>query len=242
MSYPDKATLKQIQFYVTTKYSCSYINNRKAQSIVATPYKRINDKSYDDLITKGFRRSGQYIYKPHCQDCTACIPIRLCVDRFILSKSQKKVNGSLKNSLTIKILPLAFNKDHYALYVHYQNNRHPTQDKSDTNIVDYNDFLIKSHVTSKLIEFRKNGELKIVTIIDIVNNGISAVYTFFDCNENKYSYGTYSILWLLELCKKKQLNYVYLGYWISKNQKMKYKTNFKPYELFINDAWQKSSS
>jgi len=87
-----------------------------------------------------------------------------------------------------------------------------------------------------------NNKLKIVTIIDIVNDGISAVYTFYDCSNEKLSLGTISIIWLLDLCKKQSLSFLYLGYWIHESQKMKYKTNFKPYELMIEGIWQKATS
>jgi arginine-tRNA-protein transferase len=241
MSYLEKKVLKDVQFYITTKYSCGYINGQDAQSIVATPYKNINSKNFNSLISKGFRRSGQYIYKPNCKNCSACIPIRLLASDFIASRSQKRVKKYL-DKLTVRVLPLVFDEEHYELYVHYQNKRHRNNNKNENDIADYNDFLIKSNVNSKLVEFRLNNKLKIVTIIDIVNDGISAVYTFYDCSNEKLSLGTISIIWLLDLCKKQSLSFLYLGYWIHESQKMKYKTNFKPYELMIEGIWQKATS
>lgn len=241
MNLKDKAALKKIQFYKTSSYSCGYIQNREAQSIVATPYNYVNNETYNNLIKKGFRRSGQYVYKPNCNGCSACTPIRICAESFFLSKNQKRVYKKM-SSLSFKILPLKFNKDHYDLYVEYQNNRHRLQDGSDTDEDDYNDFLIKSNVNSKIIEFRFEGKLKIVTIVDFFDDGISAVYTFFDTNNKRKSYGTYSIIWLLEHCKNEKLKYLYLGYWIDECSKMKYKTNFMPYELLINNSWQEASS
>jgi len=241
MSIIEKKALQEIQFYVTTKYSCGYINGQDAQSIVATPYKNINNTNFGSLINKGFRRSGQYIYKPNCKDCSACIPIRLLVSNFNASRSQKRVKKYL-DKFSVKLLPLTFNEEHYNLYVSYQNKRHPNNIESENDATDYNDFLIKSHVMSKLVEFRLNNQLKMVTIIDIVDDGISAVYTFYDCSDQKLSLGTMSILWLLEFCKKENLSFLYLGYLINENQKMKYKTNFKPYELMIEGVWQQVTS
>ena len=241
MSFIEKKILKEIQFYVTTKYTCGYINGQDAQSIVATPYKNINNTNFGSLINKGFRRSGQYIYKPNCKDCSACIPIRLLVSNFNASRSQKRVKKYL-DKFSVKLLPLTFNEEHYNLYVSYQNKRHPNNIESENDATDYNDFLIKSHVMSKLVEFRLNNQLKMVTIIDIVDDGISAVYTFYDCSDQKLSLGTMSILWLLEFCKKENLSFLYLGYWIHESQKMKYKTNFKPYELMIEGVWQEATS
>ena len=237
MSLIEKKVLEKIQFYVTTKYSCGYIDGQDAQSIVATPYKNVNNKNFNSLVLNGFRRSGQYVYKPNCKDCSACIPIRLLVSNFNLSRSQKRVKKCLGN-LSVKLLPLTFNEEHYNLYVEYQKKRHPSNTESEDSKADYNDFLVRSNVNSKLVEFRLNNQLKIVSIIDIIDDGISAVYTFYDCSDEKLSLGTMSIIWLLELCKKENLSFLYLGYWINESQKMKYKTNFKPYELMIEGVWQ----
>jgi arginine-tRNA-protein transferase len=239
MKYVDKKILEDVQFYITTKYSCGYINGQDAQSLVATPYKNINGQNYNSLISRGFRRSGQYVYKPNCKNCSACIPIRILASSYIVSRSQKRLKKYL-NKLSVKVLPLTFNEEHYNLYVDYQNNRHRNNSENEDDIADYNDFLIKSNVNSKLVEFRLNNQLKMVTIIDIINDGISAVYTFYDCNDQKLSLGTMSIIWLLNLCDKENLSFLYLGYWIYESQKMKYKTNFKPYELMIEGVWQEA--
>ncbi len=241
MNLKDKTALKKIQFYSTSSYSCGYIKNREAQSIVATPYNRINNEIYSDLIKKGFRRSGQYVYKPNCNECSACTPIRICAERFSISKNQKRAFRKT-SPLSFKILPLEFKQDHYNLYVDYQNNRHRPQEGSESDEDDYNDFLIKSNVSSKIIEFRSEEKLKVVTIVDFIDDGISAVYTFFDTKDKRKSFGTYSIIWLIEHCKKEKLKYLYLGYWIDECAKMEYKTNFVPYELLINDSWQEASS
>jgi len=241
MSLIEKKVLKEVQFYVTTNYSCGYIKGQEAQSIVATPYKNVNSKNFKSLISQGFRRSGQYVYKPDCKNCSACIPIRLLASNFIASRSQKRLKKYL-NKLSVELLPLNFNEEHYNLYVNYQNKRHRNNDKSEDDVADYNDFLINSNVNSKLVEFRLNDQLKMITIIDIIDDGISAVYTFYDCSDQKLSLGTMSIIWLLGLCKKENLPFLYLGYWIHESQKMKYKTNFKPYELMIKGVWQEATS
>lgn len=240
MSFPSNKGLDNIQFYVTTKYSCGYIKHLSAQSLVATPYKRVNNEAYSILIQQGFRRSGQYVYKPHCGNCQACIPIRLSSNNFLISRSQKRVKRTHSN-IQAKVLPLEFNDEHYELYIDYQKNRHRSPNESESDMGDYNDFLIKSNVTSKLVEFRIDNKLVMVTIIDIVKDGLSAVYTFYACHYSKYSFGTFSILWLLDYCLKKEAPYLYLGYWISQSIKMKYKINFKPYELLIDDSWQEST-
>ena len=237
MSLPNEKGLNAIQFYVTTKYSCGYIKNKSAQSLVAAPHKKIDDVAYNNLIKEGFRRSGQYVYKPRCENCQACIPIRLTAKNFTISRSQKRVKNS-HSHIQVKILPLKFYEEHFQLYSEYQNNRHEANNQVKENITDYNDFLIKSNVESRLIEFKIDNKLVMVTIIDVMEEGISAVYTFYDCNYNKYSFGTYSILWLLDYCLINKIPHLYLGYWIAQSSKMKYKINFKPYELMIDNSWQ----
>ena len=236
MNYIDKKVLGDVQFYVTTKYSCGYINGRDAQSLVATPYKNIKSKNLRNQETIDFLNSKNKTLN----DSKACLPIRVLVSSFIASRSQKRVKKYL-DKLSVRILPLAFDEEHYDLYVGYQNNRHRNNSEKEDNIADYNDFLIKSNVKSKLIEFWDGDLLKIVSIVDIVSDGISAVYTFYDCSDKKLSLGTISIIWLLDLCKKEKFSFLYLGYWIFESQKMKYKINFKPYELMIKGVWKEAT-
>ena len=239
MDFKNKPSFEKIQFYTTTKYNCSYIDKMDAQSLVVTPYKSINQSIFQDLIEKGFRRSGQYIYKPNCKSCTACIPIRLPVQKFLFSKTQKRIYKK-HGYFQVREAPLSFKQKHFDLYLKYQNKRHSFINNDQNNLDDYNDFLIKSNVKSKFIEFWDGDLLKIVSIVDIVSDGISAVYTFYDPDDEKVSYGTYSIIWLINWCKAQQLKYLYLGYWIGECDKMKYKTNFKPYELYIKGYWQEN--
>ena len=239
MDFKSKPSFEKIQFYKTTEYNCSYIDKMDAQSLVVTPYKSINQNIFQDLIEKGFRRSGQYIYKPNCKSCTACIPIRLPVQKFLFSKTQKRIYKKY-SFFKVREAPLTFKQKHFDLYLKYQNKRHSFINNDQNNVDDYKDFLIKSNVKSKFIEFWDGDLLKIVSIVDIVSDGISAVYTFYDPDDKKVSYGTYSIIWLINWCKAQQLKNMYLGYWIGECKKMKYKTNFKPYELYIKGYWQEN--
>ena len=241
MDFKNKPSFEKIQFYTTTTYTCSYIDKMDAQSLVATPYKFINQNIFQDLIGKGFRRSGQYIYKPNCKSCTACIPIRLVAKKFTSSKSQKRIYRK-HNHLEVRETPLIFKKEHFDLYLKYQNKRHSFIKNDRDQLSDYNEFLIKSNVKSKIFEFWNGDLLKIISIVDYMSDGISAVYTFFDPDDVKVSYGTYSIIWLINWCKTQQLKYIYLGYWIGDCNKMKYKTNFKPYELYIKGYWQENTT
>lgn len=248
MTLPSDPSLQKLQFYATTPYSCGYLPNRAAQSLIATPQHLINSQTYSDLIQLGFRPSGKFVYRPHCEKCNACIPVRLPVDQFQPNRSQRRAFKK-HHMLEVSIHPLTFQDEHYQLYAAYQAARHSSNDEETSD--QYRDFLVQSNVKSQAIEFRLDGVLKIVSMVDIVENGISAVYTFYDASaydatvhdstmpaNNTNSYGTYSILWLIEWCKALQLPYLYLGYWIEGSQKMDYKQNYQPQEALINNEWK----
>lgn len=237
MSLPDELSSHKIQFYVTTSYACGYLKGRASQSLVATPHHLISQKHYNDLIKKGFRRSGKFTYKPYCELCNACIPIRIKVKNFVSSKSFKRVVKKHQH-LKAEILPLSFREDHFKLYLEYQKMRHEKSKTADDEVNQYSEFLLQSNIDSRLIQFQDQDQIKMVSFVDVVDDGISAVYTFFDTSDASRSYGSYSILWLINWCIEKKLDYVYLGYWIKASKKMNYKTHFKPFELLINNEWK----
>ena len=237
MSHPNEQALERIQFYVTAPYACGYLPEQLSQSLIATPQHLANGLQYSGLIQLGFRRSGQFVYRPHCQGCRACISVRLPVAEFQASRSQKRAFKQ-HQSLEVLINRPNFDEAQFNLYQAYQASRHQGAEK-DEGADQYRDFLIQSNVDSLSVSFLLNGQLKIVSIVDIVEDGISAVYTFYDTQDTQASYGTYSILWLIEWCKQLGLPYLYLGYWIQDSPKMAYKRNFMPQEALMNGQWQR---
>jgi arginine-tRNA-protein transferase len=242
MTLPSEPALHKLQFYVTTPYKCGYLPNKLAQSLIAAPHHLVDSNIYSGLIQQGFRRSGKFSYRPHCENCRACIAIRLILDEFTPSRSQKRAYKQHAN-LTTRILPLNYYHSHFKLYSAYQMLRHAETEPS--NQIDENDganqylqFLCMSNVESLMIEFRDpSNQVKIVSVVDVVGDGVSAVYTFYDALETKTSFGTYSIMWLAEWAKNLGLPYLYLGYWIADSQKMAYKQQFKPQEKLIDGEW-----
>ncbi len=244
MTLPSEATLHKLQFYVTTSYPCGYLPGQRAQSLIATPQHLIDASVYGGLIQQGFRRSGKFAYRPHCESCNACTPVRLLVEEFTPSRSQKRSFKHHQN-LQVNILPLAFHSEHFELYNDYQSARHSEKingDKSNNEADDkasqYRDFLVESNVETLLIEFRLDDALKMVSVVDVLRDGISAVYTFYNTDDLHTSYGTFNIVWLNTWARTLNLPYLYLGYWIKDSQKMAYKQKFKPQQALIDGEWQ----
>ncbi|MDD2845674.1 MAG: arginyltransferase [Rhodoferax sp.] len=238
----QETALKTLQFYTTANYPCSYLDGKIARSQVATPAHLIDTAGYSVLVRNGFRRSGFFYYRPHCDQCQACLSLRLPVAEFQPDRSQKRAWAQHRQLTATTSAPF-FSSEHFALYRRYQQARHPGGGMDADDRTQYQDFLINSHAHSLLVEFREPSEnngpgvLKMVSLIDPLDDGMSAVYTFYE-PESGQSYGTYNVLWQIRQAQARGLSYLYLGYWVAQSPKMSYKTRFKPFQIFINKQWQ----
>lgn len=238
MAQPDDAELpfSLLQFYATSPYPCSYLADREARSQVATPAHVIDSEIYSSLVRAGFRRSGVFTYRPHCDNCQACVPVRLPVAEFQPNRSQRRASKHHAN-LRARELPLLYYDEHYTLYNRYQKARHPGGGMDEDGHDQYAQFLLQSRVDTRLIEFSEDGIVRMVSLIDVLDDGLSSVYTFFDPDIPNASFGTYNILWQAAQCSALGLPYLYLGYWIAESRKMAYKAAFQPIEGLIDGRW-----
>ncbi|MGJ8525539.1 Aspartate/glutamate leucyltransferase [Halomonadaceae bacterium LMG 33818] len=229
-----------LRFFITPEHSCSYIDGNNASTLFLDPERDVTDALYQALTDKGFRRSGLHLYRPHCSECQACLSARIPVDVFQPDRTQRKT-ANRNADLTTHIVPAIFNETHFALYQRYINGRHTDGDMFPPDEAQYRSFLTSSFSFSRMIEFRLKEELVAVAVVDLLEDGISAIYTFF-APEREYerrSLGSFAILWQIEQARKMALPYVYLGYWINASPKMNYKGNYRPLEYLENRQWHR---
>ena len=237
MTYLGGPPLNKLQFYLTSAYPCSYLAGREARSQVATPAQLIDAGVYGELLRLGFRRSGLFTYRPRCDGCNACVPVRIPVNNFRPSRTQRRI-WRRNRDLVAQLHPLKFNPDHFAIYRRYQTARHAGGGMDQDNPEQFVHFLLRSNVESLLVEFRLHDKPAMVSLIDKTSEGLSSVYTFFEPDLERRSPGVYSILWQIGLTRKLGLSHLYLGYWINNCRKMAYKTNYFPLEAFIEGTWR----
>ncbi len=224
------------QFYITPSHPCSYLPHRDANTLFLDPRETITPDAYQALSEQGFRRSGGHLYRPHCRSCQACIPSRVPVATFAAKRRQKRVLAR-NEDLRIEIRPAAFSAATYRLYARYIARRHGDGDMYPPSEDQFRSFLLSQWSDTLFVCSYRNEDLIAVAVTDRQPRGLSAIYTFFEPDESRRSLGVWSILQQIELARQLDLPYLYLGYWIRDSSKMRYKTDYRPVELFVNGRW-----
>ncbi len=228
--------LRELQFYATPEHPCSYLANRQAKTLFVDPKAELDRGGYSVLSDLGFRRSGPHVYRPHCNGCTACISARLPVDQFQLSRSQKRVLRH-NHDLSLRITAPTMSDELYDLYQRYISARHADGDMYPPSVEQFESFLVRSEQETYFYQFRSESELLAVAVVDQLDQGLSAIYTFFDPQVRHRSLGRYAILKQIQAAQQQQLEFLYLGYWIKGCQKMDYKIEYRPIQLLLDGQW-----
>ncbi len=233
----DIPPIEEIGFCITPEHDCSYLDNRQAITLFVDPDYPVVMQQYSSLAKLGFRRSGENIYRPHCSDCGLCIPVRIPAEEFKPNRSQRR-NKSLNSDLTLKVKEAVYNDEHYQLYRNYMKGRHAGGGMDNDEPTSYESLITASWSSSKLLEFRLENKLVMVAVIDCFEDGISAVYTFFDPAYSNRGLGVFGILSEIDYVISMKLDWLYLGYWNPESNKMSYKSHYQPIEFFDGQEWQ----
>ncbi len=231
---------QSLQFYRHLEDSpCGYLPNQKSNSIFIDPEGAPTEDELNLLHLHGFRRSGRLVYRPDCPNCNACHSSRIINSQFQPSKNQKKAIRRNKD-LTLNWVKPDFYPEHYALYQKYIAQRHKDGDMYPPSEDQYRGFLVDGHGYHQFLEARdEQGTLVGCCVVDIFYDGLSAIYSYFDPDLDKRSLGRYLVLALVSQGLSRGLPYTYLGYWIKESDKMNYKANYQPLEVFDGEIWRK---
>ena len=228
--------LHSLIFLATPEHACSYLPDREATTLFVDPGQPKDPVLYSVLSRYGFRRSGRHIYRPRCRSCQACVPVRVPVAGFRPRRSQQRAWRANRDLRVAERKP-EFLSEHFELYRRYVNHRHPGGGMENPTPAEYMEFLTSPWSDTVLFEFRSPERLVAVAAADVLANGLSAVYTFFDPECARHSPGVYAILWEIGEARRRGLDWLYLGYWIADAPRMRYKREYQPQEHLLNGHW-----
>ncbi len=242
------ASQKKPDLYLSMPHPCSYLPERMSTILFVDPRYSADSAFYGQCVQQGYRRSGDLIYRPYCRECTACVPVRVPVARFAATRGQRRV-WRKNRELRVYTRPPGFYPEHFELYRRYQAARHAGSSMDDPDPEKYLAFLSSRRVDTRFYEFREGptpapalGEqpasrLLAVAVADLLPDGLSAMYTFFDPQAQAHGLGVYAVLWEIEETRRLGRPYLYLGYWIRECAKMAYKRDYHPLEALRDGRW-----
>ncbi len=238
------------QFYITAPATCPYLPGRMERKVFTHLIGEDAGRLNDALTQGGFRRSQNIAYRPACEQCNACVSVRVQADRFDFSRGFRRT-WRANRDLAARMQPAQATSEQYSLFRRYIDTRHNEGGMADMTVLDYASMVEDSFVKTRLVEYRKGpavslagpdpredeGELVAVALTDVLSDGLSMIYSFYEPDDTRRSLGTYIILEHIMRAREMGLPYVYLGYWVSGSPKMGYKSRFLPQERLTADGW-----
>lgn len=222
--------------YLSMPHPCSYLDDRQSTILFIDPQRLFAPGEYSHFVRQGFRRSGDLVYRPHCANCSSCVAVRVPVREFAPNRGQRRT-WQRNRDIDVVEQPVRFDPRHFELYRRYQAGRHPESGMNDTDPQKYLGFLSSRQVNTAFFEFREANRLLGVAVVDLLTDGMSAVYTFYDPDMPQRGLGSFAILWQIAETARRGLDYLYLGYWIAETPKMSYKTRYRPLEIYRQGRW-----
>lgn len=234
---------RNLRFFLTAPTPCPYLPGRRERKVFTGLMGEDAGALHDVLTNAGFRRSQNIAYKPSCDGCEACIPARVPVDEFGFSRRWRKImakNADLSRSLR----PAAATQEQFRLLRRYLDGRHPGGGMAEMNLRDYASMVEETSVRTHVVEYRhtdpqRKGELAAAALVDVLGDGLSLVYSYFDPQESQRGLGVHVILDHIQQARAAGFAYVYLGYWVPGSSKMEYKSMFQPLEVLLAGAWRR---
>ncbi|MEO1919275.1 MAG: arginyltransferase [Paracoccaceae bacterium] len=229
------------QFYVTAPQPCPYLDGNVERKLFTALYGDDSKSLNDSLSQQGFRRSQNVLYRPTCPGCSACMSARVISAEFEPSRSQRRILKR-NSALTRDVKAPWATEDHFELFGKYLDQRHPNGGMAGMNMSEFAALIEETPVQSRVIEYYEEGDegtqiLVAACLTDVLNDGLSMVYSFFNPSLKNRSIGAFIILDHISMARQEGLPYVYLGYWVPGSQKMSYKANYRPLEVFKGGAW-----
>jgi arginine-tRNA-protein transferase len=225
-------------FYRTSALPCPYVASRIERKLVTELEGREAVAFYNDLSRAGFRRSHHLAYRPACAGCASCVPVRVVAGAFRPTRSTRRL-ANINADLAADEQPARASAEQYRLFLRYQRSRHFESDMAAMTFGDYRAMVEDSPIDTRLVEFRDaTRRLVGACLVDRLDDGYSAVYSFYETAQARRSLGTYMVLWLVEAARRQGLPFVYLGYWIAESPKMAYKIRFRPLEALGAKGWE----
>ncbi len=230
------SSLRDLKVYTTYPHSCSYLPEQEATTLFVDPRTPMSSALYSQLSLLGFRRSGSHLYRPNCSNCSACIPARVPVGSFEPKRNQRRA-WRRNRDIEVRELDDISSDEPFELYRRYIEERHHDGDMYPPSRDQYQSFLSAEWGVTRFYGMFLDDRLVGVAVADVIDDGLSAIYTFYDPDLQDRSLGTFAVLWQIEAAREMGLDYVYLGYWIKQCQKMAYKIQYRPLELYVNGSW-----